>query len=276
MAISYGIKGQFCLRSNVCELGVFMGFLTKVSILVIATITHEFGHLIGAKIVGIKISDASIGFGPTIIKFTRNNINYRISLILLGGYVKPEGTSEDYLKYPKRSRVILTASGLLMSILILPFVCLLLINVVQGTPFNTFIDFYKIVSVLFFHPLSYIFNGINLFPTIKTSNSVYQYLICLGELSFYLGFLNALPIPLLDGGHLLIEILEYRIPNIHHKYTKINFIGYLILILIIATPMLIVFIKNIKVMYPFFILGAFFLYYVLKRYRILFPNNKDK
>ena len=101
-----------------------MGIIELFTIMIIATLLHEFGHILGAKIVGIKISEVSLGVDPTITKFTFKGTTYKIAWILLGAYVKPEKDDEEFLTYPRISRLILTISGLIMSLFILPMVCI--------------------------------------------------------------------------------------------------------------------------------------------------------
>lgn len=52
---------------------------------------HEFGHFIAAKASGVKVYKFSFGFGPKILGFTKNQTEYLICLIPLGGYVKMAG-----------------------------------------------------------------------------------------------------------------------------------------------------------------------------------------
>ena len=51
---------------------------------------HEFGHYIAARKLGVKVLVYSIGFGPTLLKWTskKSGIKYQISALPLGGYVK--------------------------------------------------------------------------------------------------------------------------------------------------------------------------------------------
>jgi len=52
---------------------------------------HEFGHFIAAKASGVRVYKFSFGFGPRILGFTKNQTEYVICLIPLGGYVKMAG-----------------------------------------------------------------------------------------------------------------------------------------------------------------------------------------
>ena len=49
---------------------------------------HEFGHFLMALKVGIKVEIFSLGMGPKLISFTKNGIEYRLSAVPIGGYVK--------------------------------------------------------------------------------------------------------------------------------------------------------------------------------------------
>jgi len=52
---------------------------------------HEFGHFIAAKASGVRVYKFAFGFGPRIVGFTKNQTEYAICLIPLGGYVKMAG-----------------------------------------------------------------------------------------------------------------------------------------------------------------------------------------
>ncbi len=51
---------------------------------------HEFGHYIVARKLGVKVLVYSIGFGPTLLKWKskKSGIQYQLSALPLGGYVK--------------------------------------------------------------------------------------------------------------------------------------------------------------------------------------------
>ena len=48
---------------------------------------HELGHLIPAKLFGIKVPKYMIGFGPTLFSRKKGETEYGIKLIPLGGYI---------------------------------------------------------------------------------------------------------------------------------------------------------------------------------------------
>jgi regulator of sigma E protease len=55
---------------------------------------HELGHFAVAKWCGVKVERFSIGFGPVILKYTRGETEYALSLIPFGGYVKMLGQDD--------------------------------------------------------------------------------------------------------------------------------------------------------------------------------------
>ena len=132
---------------------------------------HESGHMLGSKISGIEISVVSLGFGPTITKFSFKGTTYRIAWILLGAYVKPKKEDEAYLTYSRSSRLIFTAGGLIMSLFILPVLCILIIDFLLGSQFNIFTGYTNMFSYLHHHTLNYLYNGIMIFPTITFANT---------------------------------------------------------------------------------------------------------
>ena len=52
---------------------------------------HELGHFWAARYFDVKVDAFSFGFGPRLFGFRRGETDYRVSLILFGGYVKMAG-----------------------------------------------------------------------------------------------------------------------------------------------------------------------------------------
>ncbi len=55
---------------------------------------HEFGHFIAAKLVGVRVNEFAIGFGPKLIKWKKGETLYSINLVPFGGYCAMEGEDE--------------------------------------------------------------------------------------------------------------------------------------------------------------------------------------
>lgn len=58
-------------------------------------IFHETGHFAAAKLVGIRVEEFCIGFGPKIIGAKRGETFYSVRLLPLGGFVKMTGEEGD-------------------------------------------------------------------------------------------------------------------------------------------------------------------------------------
>jgi regulator of sigma E protease len=56
---------------------------------------HEAGHLLLARLMGMRVEVYSLGFGPRIAGFRRGDTDYRLSALPFGGYCKIAGFSPD-------------------------------------------------------------------------------------------------------------------------------------------------------------------------------------
>ena len=52
---------------------------------------HEVGHLVPAKLFGVRVSQYMIGFGPTVFSRRRGETEYGLKAIPLGGYISMAG-----------------------------------------------------------------------------------------------------------------------------------------------------------------------------------------
>ncbi len=137
-----------------------MQFLSSIipSLLVlgILIIIHEFGHFIACRLTGVKVEKFSIGFGPEIFHWQTKNTRYVVSLLPLGGFVKPAGESVsetesgvpqpgDYLAASVFSRILIVIAGVVMNYF-LAFVLFAFIFMsgrpVPGTTVGTLVDGY--------------------------------------------------------------------------------------------------------------------------------------
>lgn len=58
-------------------------------------IIHEFGHFIAAKLMGVRVNEFAVGFGPKLFSKKWGETNYAFNLIPLGGYCAMEGEDEE-------------------------------------------------------------------------------------------------------------------------------------------------------------------------------------
>ena len=56
---------------------------------------HELGHMWVALWMGMRVERFSIGFGPVLFSRRHNGIEYALSAIPFGGYVKITGMAQE-------------------------------------------------------------------------------------------------------------------------------------------------------------------------------------
>ena len=101
-----------------------LAFLFVLGVLIFV---HELGHFLAARRLGVRVLTFSLGFGPKILKITRGETEYCISIIPLGGYVKmagenPEdsrtGSPDEFLSRTKWERFQILIAGAAMNIIL--------------------------------------------------------------------------------------------------------------------------------------------------------------
>ncbi len=68
-----------------------------IALLGVLILAHELGHLLVAKLFGVKVLRFSLGFGPRLFGFTVGQTEYRLSLFPLGGYIRLLGEEPSEL-----------------------------------------------------------------------------------------------------------------------------------------------------------------------------------
>jgi regulator of sigma E protease len=202
---------------------VIIGFLIFI---------HELGHFVFAKASGIAIETFSVGFGPKIFKRNIKGTEYCISAVPLGGYILPAIKDEsEFYKIPVLKRIIFCIGGPLANV-ILPVIILIVAGIFNSSTsiagifinpfiqiFNNLFNIIKAIPSMFSSPehLSGIVGIISIGSKIIASNT-YMAINLLISLSLSLAVFNMLPIPALDGGKIILYLLE----KIHPKLLKIQ------------------------------------------------------
>jgi len=115
--------------------------LATLAFLTICIILHELGHYLSAKSKGVAVSEFFIGFGPKLFSFIRNNTEYGVKAILLGGYVKIPGMDQDeeVTGYKReelfhtaswRTKLFISSSGIIVNLLIAFFIMTIVLSTV--------------------------------------------------------------------------------------------------------------------------------------------------
>ncbi|MFC4534093.1 M50 family metallopeptidase [Sphaerisporangium dianthi] len=70
---------------------VVAGFLIFFVGMALSIALHELGHLVPAKLYGVKVTQYMVGFGPTLWSRRRGDTEYGLKWIPLGGYIRMIG-----------------------------------------------------------------------------------------------------------------------------------------------------------------------------------------
>lgn len=66
-------------------------YLVAVLIFISLIIIHELGHFLAAKLLGVRVNEFAVGFGPKLFSKKLGETTYKANLIPLGGYCAMEG-----------------------------------------------------------------------------------------------------------------------------------------------------------------------------------------
>lgn len=106
-------------------MSTFLYILLALVVLLVLITVHEFGHYIAGKVLGFKINEFSIGFGPAIYKKKKKDGElFAVRALPLGGYCAFEGEDEDGKESPEAfnnkpgwKRLIVLVSGVTFNFL---------------------------------------------------------------------------------------------------------------------------------------------------------------
>ena len=183
---------------------------------------HESGHFFVAKLCKVRVNEFAIGFGPTIWSKQGKVTKYALRLIPLGGFVSMEGEEERSTKEGSFSeasiikRIAIVMAGGLVNIIfaIVVFWCLSASYVgIQNASYNVL---YFIRAM--FDSIVQIFTGnvtvdqmmgpVGISSVVSQTNGFADFIYILSVISLSLGVTNLLPFPPLDGGKVVLLIIE--------------------------------------------------------------------
>lgn len=234
---------------NVIKIIFLLGFLIFI---------HEGGHFIVAKLCKVKVKEFSIGFGKIIWQKQKKETKYTLRLIPLGGFCNMEGESEesdDEASFSKasvwkRMAIILAGAtvnilfGILVYFLIISTVAIQFMDPAKDTIFNRIYYGAKNTGVFIisiFESIKTLFAGgiatdqmvgiVGISEVVVKTTGIINYIYLLAVISVSLGVTNLLPIPALDGGKILILIIEIirGKPMKVETEAKIQLIGFSII-----------------------------------------------
>ena len=224
-----------------------MSYILTAAIISLAIFIHELGHFAAARIAKIPVEALSLGFGPALLKKRLGGIEYRLSAIPFGGYLLPKAADpEDFFKISPTRRIILSIGGPAANILTaLPLFAALNISQGGGSLFavliNPFIQASTLLSKMlasftgaFSHHETLtgivgIISAGNQFTATWAAAASFAAIISLN-----LALFNLLPVPALDGGKVILSLLEYITPKSRALHVPLSIGGWALIVLLMV------------------------------------------
>ena len=228
-----------------------MGFIISaikiIFLLGFLILIHEGGHFCIAKLCKVKVNQFSIGFGPEIWSKQRKETKYAIRLIPLGGFVSMEGeeeASESEGAFNKASipkRIAIVSAGAIVNI-IFGFIVYFILIAVMYQSITLALTATASYSGALVESVKLIFTGnvgvhdltgpVGISNLISATSGIAEYVYMISVISVSLGITNLLPIPALDGGKILLLIIEVirKKPLKENTEIQIQLIGFSLLI----------------------------------------------
>ena len=235
---------------NAIKIIFLLGFLVLI---------HEGGHFLVAKLCKVKVNEFSIGFGKAVWKKQGKETLYSLRIIPLGGYVQMEGESEESedqraftnVSIPKRIAIV--SAGAIVNILFGIIAYFLLVSTVglqfadpsKDTILNRIyyggintgqfiLSIFDSIKMLFTNGISVeqMAGPVGISQIVVQASGAANYIYVLAVISVSLGVTNLLPIPALDGGKIVLLIIEAirRKKVTIQTEAKLTLIGFSLLI----------------------------------------------
>ncbi len=224
--------------TNILKIIFLLGFLIFI---------HEGGHFIIAKLCKVKVNEFAIGFGPTIWKKQGKETKYALRIIPLGGFVSMEGENEesnDEHSFNKASipkRIAIVAAGAVVNIIFGIIAYFILIAIMYKSVPTAFEATGEFLGSLF-ESIKMLFTGnvgvedltgpVGISQMVTQTVGFANYIYIIALISVSLGVTNLLPIPALDGGKILLLIIEAirKKPLKQETEIQIQLVGFSVLI----------------------------------------------
>ena len=221
-------------------------------------IIHEGGHFLVARLCKVKVNEFAIGFGKKLWQKQGKETKYTLRIIPLGGFCSMEGEDQEsdaegsFSKASVWKRMAIVVAGAAVNIVFGILVYFILISLVgiqfadptKDTLLNRIyyggIATWEFIGTIF-ESIKMLFTGgistdqmvgiVGISEVVVQTSGIINYLHLLAVISVSLGVTNLLPIPALDGGKILILLIEVirRKPMKVETEAKIQLIGFSIL-----------------------------------------------
>ena len=221
-----------------------MSYFIVIFILGGLILIHELGHFLMARFMNIPVDRFSIGYGPKLWATKRGDTEYRLSAVPFGGYVLPKiKDAAELFQIPIYKRIFFALGGPVANILTALILFALVNLAILGFSFTgiiiqPFLQTWKqsayilgAISRLFSHPselsgvVGIVSQGGGFVGTDPLKAVSFSIL-----LSLNLAIFNLLPVSPLDGGKILLYLLEKINRRISRLQVPMAVAGWLLLL----------------------------------------------
>lgn len=200
-----------------------MSVLLGILVLGFVVTIHELGHLIVAKAAGMAAPAFSVGFGPVLFSRKWRGTDYRLSVIPLGGYVLLDPEDESFQKSSLLARVGFFLAGPVANLLLSA-----VLFTAIGHP-EYFLTTLRELGEVLYGLFSGRINvnqlsgpvGIVKMAGETAAFGLSAFAVFVAFLSMNLAILNLLPLPILDGGQILIVLVEGLLRRPLHIHVRV-------------------------------------------------------
>lgn len=195
-----------------------------IFLLGILVFIHEGGHFIVAKLCKVKVNEFAIGFGKVLWKRKMGETEYALRLIPLGGFVRLEGEETpsevegSFSQAKIWKKILIVAAGGLVNIIFAILVFFLLVIIYYKYSLKNAMELVGQFAYSIVETLKVLFSGktsiddlmgpIGISTVIVQTTAIADYIYLISAVSLSLGVTNLLPIPPLDGGKIVIYLIE--------------------------------------------------------------------
>lgn len=227
-------------------LDILLAIVKTLILLGILVIVHEGGHFVVAKLCKVRVNEFSVGFGKLLFSKQKGETKYSLRLIPLGGYVSLEGEdqpSEEKGSFSNASilkKIAIISAGALVNIIFGLLIYFLLVTFHYGieiaarSTLNYIGALGESIKILFTGgtTIDDLAGPIGVATIVSQTSGITDFIYLLSVISLSLGITNLIPIPPLDGGKLLLYIIEFikRKPLKEETSLKIQMAGFIFII----------------------------------------------
>lgn len=181
----------------------FSELLTIIPAILIGLTIHELSHSYVALLLG---DDTPKRLGRLTLNPIKHidPIGFILLLIAGFGWAKPVSINRENLKYPRRDDILISLAGPVSNLFFAIFLVILLKVVILVVPFRSASTFDLILSVF----ISFL------------------------AINIVLAIFNLLPIPPLDGSHVILNLLSLKSRSISATYFKYGSIALIVIVVL--------------------------------------------